>query len=59
MNIIIGIAGSFVGSWLYGQLGIHINVGSAIIEDIIVGATGAIVILFLVGVLRGARSKRR
>lgn len=59
VNIIIGIAGSFVGSWLYGQLGIHINVGNAILEDIIVGASGAIVILFLVGVLRGTRSKRR
>lgn len=59
VNIIIGIAGSFVGDWLYGKLGIHINVGSAILEDIIVGATGAIVILFLVGVLRGKRSRRR
>lgn len=59
VNIIIGIAGSFVGGWLYGQLGIHINVGNAILEDIIVGASGAIVILFLVGVLRGTRSKRR
>ncbi len=59
VNIIIGIAGSFVGSWLYGELGIHINVGSAILQDIIIGATGAIVILFLVGVLRGTRSRRR
>lgn len=59
VNIIIGIVGSYVGKWLYGELGIHINIGSAIIEDIIVGATGAIVILFLVGVLRGTRSKRR
>jgi uncharacterized membrane protein YeaQ/YmgE (transglycosylase-associated protein family) len=59
LNIVIGIAGSFVGDWLYGELGIYINVGSAILEDIIVGATGAIVILFLVGVLRGKRAKRR
>lgn len=59
VNIIIGIAGSFVGNWLYGQLGIHLNLGSAILEDIIVGASGAIVILFLVGVLRGTRSRRR
>lgn len=59
MNIIIGIVGSFVGKWIYGKLGIHISVGSAILEDIIIGATGAIVILFLVGVLRGTRSRRR
>jgi uncharacterized membrane protein YeaQ/YmgE (transglycosylase-associated protein family) len=59
VNIIIGIAGSFVGNWLYGVLGIHINLGSAIIEQIIVGTTGAVVILFLVGILRGKRSRRR
>ncbi|MHB0756374.1 GlsB/YeaQ/YmgE family stress response membrane protein [Polaribacter sp. M15] len=59
VNIIIGIAGSFVGDWLYGQLGIKINVNPYWLEDIIVGATGAIVILFLVGVLRGSRSRRR
>lgn len=59
VNIIIGIAGSFVGNWLYGLLGIHINVGSAILEDIIVGASGAVVILFLVGLLRGKRKGRR
>ncbi|MFY9242260.1 MAG: GlsB/YeaQ/YmgE family stress response membrane protein [Polaribacter sp.] len=59
VNIIIGIAGSFVGDWLYGQLGLKINVSPYWLEDIIVGATGAIVILFLVGVLRGTRSRRR
>ena len=59
VNIIIGIAGSFEGKWFYGELGIHVNVGIAWLEDIIVGATGAIVILFLVGVLRGTRRRRR
>lgn len=53
INIIIGIAGSFVGTWLFSELGININVGSAIFNDIIVGASGAIIILFLVGILRG------
>lgn len=59
INIIIGIAGSFVGDWLYGELGIRINVNPYWLEDIIVGATGATVILFLLGVLRGTRAKRR
>ncbi|NJN50103.1 MAG: GlsB/YeaQ/YmgE family stress response membrane protein [Polaribacter sp.] len=58
INIIIGIAGSFVGKWVYGKLGININVGSGILEDIIVGATGAILILFVVGVLKGVIKKR-
>ena len=58
-NIILGIAGSFVGKWLYGKLGLHIDVGHHILDEIIVGASGAIVILFLIGVLRGTRSRRR
>ncbi|KOY51783.1 GlsB/YeaQ/YmgE family stress response membrane protein [Polaribacter dokdonensis] len=59
VNIIIGIAGSFVGDWLYGELGIKLNINPYWLEDIVVGATGAIIILFLVGVLRGTRAKRR
>ena len=59
VNIIIGIAGSFVGSWLYGELGLNINVNPYWLRDIIIGATGAVVILFLVGVLRGTRGRRR
>lgn len=59
VNIIIGIAGSFVGDWLYGELGIKLNINPYWLEDIVVGATGAIIILFLVGVLRGTRARRR
>jgi len=44
-NIIIGIVGSFVGSWLLGKLGIHL--GSGWIGAILTGAIGAIIILFL------------
>jgi uncharacterized membrane protein YeaQ/YmgE (transglycosylase-associated protein family) len=53
VSIIIGIAGSFVGSWLFGQLGI--SVGSGWISDIIRGASGAILILFIVGLFRRGR----
>ena len=58
INIIIGIVGSFVGSWAFGQLGVNVNVGNAILNDIIVGATGAIIILFIVGILRGGGRRR-
>lgn len=53
VSIIIGIAGSFVGAWLFGQLGI--SVGSGWISDIIRGASGAILILFIVGLFRRGR----
>ena len=44
-NIIVGIAGSFVGYWLLGKL--NVNLGSGWVGAILTGAIGAIVILFL------------
>lgn len=44
-NIIVGIAGSFVGYWLLGKLGL--SLGTGWIAAILTGAIGAIIILFL------------
>lgn len=55
LSIIIGIAGSFVGNWAFGKLGI--SVGSGWVSDIITGASGAIIILFILGLVRGGRKK--
>ena len=52
-NIIVGILGSVVGSWLLGVLGVHINLGNALVNTILTGAIGAIVILFIVSLIRG------
>ena len=45
-NIVVGIIGSFVGTWLLGKLDVHI--GSGILGAILTGAIGAIVILVLI-----------
>jgi len=52
-NIIVGIAGSFVGFWLFGKLGITVNPN--VISTIITGAVGAIIILFLFNLIFGRR----
>ncbi len=57
LSIIIGVAGSFVGAWAFNQLGI--KVGSGWISDIIKGASGAIIILFILGLIRGRNSRGR
>lgn len=44
-NIIVGIAGSFLGYWLLGKLGI--SLGTGWIAAILTGAIGAIIILFM------------
>jgi uncharacterized membrane protein YeaQ/YmgE (transglycosylase-associated protein family) len=49
-NIVIGILGSFIGHWLFAKLGIHI--GSGIIGSIITAVIGALVLLFLIGLVR-------
>ncbi len=48
-NIIVGIAGSFVGYWLLGKIGV--SLGAGWIGAILTGALGAIIILFLVNLI--------
>lgn len=49
-DIIIGIAGAFIGRWLLGQLGIHVLAG--IVGAIFSATIGAVVLLLLVRALR-------
>ena len=49
-NIIVGILGSGVGSWLL-EKGLNISLGEGWIGSIITGAIGAIVILFLINLI--------
>jgi uncharacterized membrane protein YeaQ/YmgE (transglycosylase-associated protein family) len=53
-DLIIGILGAFVGSWLLPQLGIHL--GSGIIRAIVNATVGAVLLLFVVRLLRGGGS---
>ncbi len=56
-NIILGIVGSFVGGWLFGLLNVSLNVGSATVNTIIQSVIGAVVLLFVAGLLRGGRGR--
>ncbi|WP_278820553.1 GlsB/YeaQ/YmgE family stress response membrane protein [Hoylesella nanceiensis] len=49
-NIIVGILGSGVGSWLLEKV-LNISLGEGWIGSIITGAIGAIVILFLINLI--------
>lgn len=48
-NIAVGILGSYVGYWLFGKLDIHLGTGW--VGTILTGASGAIIILFLLNLL--------
>ena len=49
INIILGIIGGFVGSWLFGLA--KISIGSGIVSDLVTVVIGAVVILFVDGLL--------
>lgn len=51
-NIVIGILGAFVGQFVLGLLGVAI--GGSILAAIINAFIGAVILLFLIGLLRRA-----
>ena len=48
-NIIAGIVGSFVGSWIAGKLGIG---GGGLLWQIIIATCGAWIVLFIISLLK-------
>ena len=54
-DIIIGIVGAFVGGWLFSALGVGSPLGG-LAGTIFVAFIGAVVLLFLLRLLRGRRA---
>jgi uncharacterized membrane protein YeaQ/YmgE (transglycosylase-associated protein family) len=52
-NIVVGIVGAFIAGWLFPRLGIGPASGS-ILWAIIYSAVGAIILLFIVGLIKRA-----
>lgn len=50
-DIVIGIAGAFVASFLFPRLGIHLGVG--LVSEIVYSAIGAVILLLVVRLVRG------
>jgi uncharacterized membrane protein YeaQ/YmgE (transglycosylase-associated protein family) len=50
-DLIVGILGAFIGSWLLPQLGIHL--GTGVISAIFNATIGAILLLLIVRLFRG------
>ena len=56
-DIIIGIVGAFVGGWLFSQLGVSSPIGG-LPGTIFVAFVGAVVLLFVLRLLRGGGARR-
>jgi uncharacterized membrane protein YeaQ/YmgE (transglycosylase-associated protein family) len=55
-DIIIGVVGAFVGGWLFSRLGVHSPFGG-LAGVIFTAFIGAIVLLFLLRLIRGGRGR--
>jgi uncharacterized membrane protein YeaQ/YmgE (transglycosylase-associated protein family) len=49
-DIVVGIVGAFIGSWLLVRLGVHVGVG--IVGAIVTSAIGAILLLLVIRLIR-------
>jgi uncharacterized membrane protein YeaQ/YmgE (transglycosylase-associated protein family) len=56
-DIVVGIAGAFVGGWTFRALGVH-TPWDGLAGVILVALVGAIIILALVRLIRGATYRR-
>jgi uncharacterized membrane protein YeaQ/YmgE (transglycosylase-associated protein family) len=55
-DLLLGIVGAFIGDWLLPRVGLHLGAG---IVDLIINATiGAIILLFVLRLLRGGGFRR-
>src|SRR5665213_3297026 len=50
-DLVIGILGAFIGDWLIPQLGIHL--GTGLLAAIINATIGALILLFVIRLVRG------
>jgi uncharacterized membrane protein YeaQ/YmgE (transglycosylase-associated protein family) len=57
-DIIVGIVGAFIGGWVFSALGVASPFGG-LAGTIFVAFIGAVVLLFLLRLLRGATVRRR
>lgn len=57
-DIIIGIVGAFVGGWLFSQLGVS-SPFSGLAGTIFVAFIGAVLLLFVLRLIRGASTRGR
>jgi uncharacterized membrane protein YeaQ/YmgE (transglycosylase-associated protein family) len=52
-DIIVGIVGAFIGSWLFGYL--HLGpIGGFWVNAIVTSVVGAVILLFVVGLVKRA-----
>ncbi|HZC38247.1 MAG TPA: GlsB/YeaQ/YmgE family stress response membrane protein [Sphingomicrobium sp.] len=55
-DLLVGIVGAFIGDWFLPRIGIHL--GTGVVSAIVNATIGAILLLLVVGLLRGGLGGR-
>jgi uncharacterized membrane protein YeaQ/YmgE (transglycosylase-associated protein family) len=58
-DIVVGLLGALIGSWLFSTAHLSLQLGNAIVERIVIAFVGALLLLFIVGLLRPRRFRDR
>ncbi len=58
-DIVVGLLGALIGTWLFRALNVPLDLGNAIVNRIVVAVIGAIVLLLIVSLLRPRRFSER
>lgn len=58
-NIIVGLLGAVIGSWLFRALNVTLPIGNALAERIIIALIGAFVLMFVISLLRPRSLRER
>lgn len=51
-NLVVGVLGAFLATWLLPRLGIAFSVGNPLVTSILYATIGAVVLLLVVGLVR-------
>lgn len=51
-NIVVGIVGAFLGSWLFPRLGLNLNLGGGWIGSVLFAFFGAVILLLLIRLIK-------
>ena len=58
-NVIVGLLGAFIGSWLFGAAKLSIALGNPLVDRVVVALIGAILLMFIVSLLRPLTFRER
>jgi uncharacterized membrane protein YeaQ/YmgE (transglycosylase-associated protein family) len=58
-DIVVGLLGAFIGNWLLRALNLSINLGTPVLNRIVVSLIGALALMFVVGLLRPRSLRER